>query len=162
MQNLLSFLRLRAKDFPTPYGQRIWATAKNLLGYDVSPRDLAPDEYGCAETVSNIIIDSGYIFPEILSTAELYKYLKNSPNWAPVGTPLAGDIIISPTGMGGKNGVLNGHTGIIMSNNKDGVVIASNNSWTGNFDENYTLASWKRRYQDKGGYPIYYFRRITN
>jgi hypothetical protein len=36
----------------------------------------------------------------------------------------------------------------------------SNSSATGLWTNNYTITSWVARYRDKGGYPIYFFRKI--
>jgi hypothetical protein len=36
----------------------------------------------------------------------------------------------------------------------------SNNSDTGRWDIHYTLATWKARYVDIGGFPLVYFRRM--
>lgn len=161
MDTLLKLLRLRAKDYPTEFGQRVYLAAKASLGTDPSYLDLAPDELGCAETVSNVIARAGYAIPIYLSTTDLYKHLRDSSGWAPVGTPLAGDVIISPTGYGGANGITHGHTGIVMDN----ASIASNNSIGpefGRFTINYDLAGWRRRYAVTGHYQVYLFRRITN
>lgn len=160
MDAILKALRVRAKDYPTEFGQRIYVTAKASLGTDPSYLDLAPDELGCAETVSNVINRAGFAIPIFLSTTDLYKHLRDSPNWAPVGTPLAGDVVVSPTGYGGANGITHGHTGIVMDN----ASIASNNSIGpsfGRFTENYTYGSWKNRYAYAGHFPVYLFRRIT-
>lgn len=150
------------KDYPTPQGQRLYSEAVNSLGKDASPNDLAPDELGCAETVSDIIISAGFAMPVILSTAELFSYFKNSSCWAEVGTPLPGDVVISPTGEGGRGGITHGHTGFIIMNGPQGVQIASNSSATGTFEQNYTLASWRARWALLGGYKVHLFRRITN
>lgn len=155
---LQSILGIAQSNLSTPQGKKIFETAKTLLGTDASPNDLAPDEYGCAETVSDVLIASGFPMPVIISTAELYKFFVGSGSWLEVPGCLPGDVIISPTGMGGQNGVLNGHTGIVGENS----VIMSNNSYTGRFETNYTVASWTSRYKIKGGYPVFYFRRINS
>lgn len=154
LAKLLAILNIGVKNLPTSQGMKIYQTALTYLGKDASPNDLAPDELACAESVSDIINQAGFPMPIILSTKELYNYLKI--NWLQITTPLAGDVIISPTGLGGNNGITNGHTGIVGLNG----VIMSNNSATGNFLQNYTLSTWKARYQDKGGFPILFFRKI--
>ncbi len=157
LNKLLSFLKIAESNSPTPQGEAIFKTALKYLNTDVSPNDIAPDEYGCAESVSNVIIKAGFSMPIIVSTAELYKFLLKADEWLQIEKPLRGDCIISPTGMGGKNGILNGHTGILGDNG----VIMSNNSFTGNFEPNYTIPLWKARYTVKGGYPLYFFRRVV-
>lgn len=140
----------------TTQGQQIFTTAKSLIGTDVSPNDLAPDELGCAETVSTLLNRAGFPMPIILSTSELWRFFSQSDVWVEVMSPLPGDVIISPTGQGGKNGITHGHTGIVG----EGGRIMSNDSATGKFVSNYSIASWTVRYKIKGGYNTYYFRRI--
>lgn len=138
--------------------KKIYETALAFIGRDASPSDFAPDEYGCAETVSNILIKAGCDLPVLISTTELNRVLKNSSRWKsiPLAEADAGDVIMSPTGMGGRNGVSHGHTGIFFSP----LLIASNDSYTGNFRQNYLTSTWKIRYADYGGYPIYVYRRL--
>ena len=139
----------------TAQGQKIFETAKSCLGTDASPNDAAPDELGCADTVSNILIKAGFYMPVIISTAKLFTYLSENAGWMRAGYPLPGDVIVSPTGTGNGK-VPHGHTGIVGS----GSTIMSNSSATGTFEPNYTIGGWTNRYQIKGGYPIYYFRRM--
>ncbi len=136
----------------------IYRTALKFIGLDASPIDGAPDELGCAETVSNILIKAGCDLPVTLSTRELNRILKNSARWKliPKNEAGIGDVIMAVTGEGGKNGVTNGHVGIIFPHGS----IASNDSKTGTFIENYTYLSFQTRYEKKGGYPIYIYRRL--
>lgn len=135
----------------------LYDTAASFIGRDASPNDVAPDELGCAESVQDVhkAAFGSYLGANIVSTASLYQTLCARHDFAKVLNPLPGDIIISPTGMGGKNGVLNGHTGIIA---KYGIL--SNDSRTGTWEENYTLDAWRRYYGVKGGYPLFYFRKL--
>ncbi len=153
-QGLKNIVRLG--NFSTPNGEKIYAEAIKHLDGDASPKDIAPDELGCAESVTTVIRDAGLIQPVIISTAELYKYFVTSENWVQVPTPLRGDVIISPTGLGGHNGITNGHTGIMA----DVYRIMSNSSATGMWKQNYNLDTWRARYQTLGGYPIFFFRRM--
>lgn len=133
----------------------VYDAAISCLGTDASPNDIAPDEYGCAETVSDVLIKSGVDMPVFVSTYQLYQFLSSSPTFIAMDQYLPGDVIISPTGMG--NGTLpNGHTGIV--GNMD--VIMSNDSSTGLFNQNYSIESWKNRYQKMGGYPVFFFGRL--
>lgn len=143
-------------DFSLP--GRLYLMALISLGTDASPNDIAPDEFGCAETVDSIYKRAfgAYIAGSItLSTAKLYtKFLSDTTHWLEVAKPRQGDIVISPTGHG--NGKIMGHVGIVGS----GVNIMSNNSYTGYFEENYTLETWKARYVGSGGLPMRFFRRV--
>lgn len=140
---------------PTASG-RFYIIAVSCLGSDASPNDIAPDEYGCAETINAIHKKVfGFEIGGGLSTYLLYNVLLTSKYFIKIDSPKAGDIVISPTGYG--NGKLsNGHVGIVGKEN----VIMSNDSATGLFLENYTLDKWRARYVALGGYPMAYFRRI--
>ena len=135
---------------------KLYATALSFLGSDASPNDLAPDELGCADTVSAIIlVGFGNIIKYSISTAELFNILNNSSHFKRVKDFKCGDVILSPTGKG--NGKLsNGHVGIVGEDEE----ILSNSSATGTFEQNFTITSWVKRYREKGGFPIYFFRKI--
>lgn len=126
----------------------IYQTALNGIGIDVSPEDLASDELGCAESVTNIL-NKTVGTPIILGTWTLNEHLKNSPEWELVTNPIAGDVVISPTGAGGRGKI--GHTGIVGLNN----IIMSNNSWTGKWSTHYTIDTWRAKYST---FPVYYYR----
>lgn len=134
--------------------ERLYITAVSCLGTDVTPDDIVPDEYDCADTVNQVFYKT---FNEFIgggaSTYSMYRSLGDVSRFDRVDIPKCGDIIISPTGYGNGN-LSNGHVGIVGQSG----VIMSNNSYIGLFEENYTLDSWKARYGDKGGYPIAYFR----
>jgi hypothetical protein len=137
---------------------KLYLSALQSLGVDASPLDEAPDEYGCADSVSQIITKT---FPNAIkgsvSTAELYKQLSTSKDFIKVSQFKFGDIIISPTGSAKSLGAISvGHTGIVGEDNK----IMSNSSATGTWLENYTIQSWVDRYRGLGNFPIYFFRKI--
>lgn len=140
---------------------KLYDTAYSLLGTDASPSDLAPDAFGCAETVSDIVRAAlpDLKFPLLVSTRDMYLYLLRSPSFDQVDTPDFGDIIISPTGFGNGN-LENGHTGIVGKNlSPDGSpYIISNDSRTGTLEVNFTLNSWRRFYNAHGGFPVVFFR----
>lgn len=134
----------------------LFLTAVSCLGIDASPDDEAPDELGCADTVTSIIRKAKFSFPLLVSTAMLYRHLlEGVGGFQEVQTPLRGDIIISPTGYG-SGSLTNGHTGIMGDNG----LIMSNDSWTGLFKQNYNLETWKARYVDVGGFPMKFFRKM--
>jgi hypothetical protein len=143
--------------------QHLYDTAFSFIGKDASPRDLAPDEYGCAETVSGVIQAAfpELRFPTVLSTRELFAHLNNSPSFQETDNPNAGCIIISVTGTGNGR-VGNGHTGIIGEHEgpDDSLWVMSNDSRTGTWEVNYTLNSWYRYYELKGGMAAHYFRPV--
>lgn len=128
---------------------------KEALMTDASPKDEAPDEVGCANTVTELLRKVYPDVPRELSTIALNAHLSNpASNWMRVDIPQPEDIVISPT-----NGKKIGHVGIVMDNN----LIASNNSYgtyKGLFTQNYTVDTWNARYT-KLGLPVYYYRRVT-
>lgn len=137
----------------------LYLSALNHVGKDASPNDLAPDEYACAETVNEIHRNTfgDYISSRnILSTYWMYLDLQSRPDFKQVSHPLAGDIIISPTGYGKGSGHVGivGENGIVMSNNS----FRDENGVKGVFDENYTVPSWNRKYAALG-FPVVYFRK---
>lgn len=144
---------------------KLYQAAFDSLDTDASPSDVAPDEYGCAESVWTLIRQALKLklgAAPILSTKLLLIALRQSKYFMQVQEPLPGDIIICATGTG--NGTLLwGHCGIVGRNTApDGSVwIMSNDSVSGTFKVNYTLKSWTRHYYLKGGFPINYFRPVN-
>jgi hypothetical protein len=125
---------------------------KENLGRDITPLDNVPDSVACAESVSSIIKAVLPDFPIIPSTYDLDKYLRKDKRFEPTLDLESGNIIISPTGRG--NGLIVGHTGLILEDS----MIASNSSNNGHWEINYTIPSWIKRYRQKGGFPIFVFR----
>lgn len=138
--------------------QKIYKTALSFIGKDASPNDLAPDELGCADSVSSVLkiaLGSEVGISYTVSTAQLYRELLSSKAYMLVQTPKAGDVLVSPTGLG--NGQLsNGHTGIWGENGK----IMSNSSYTGTFEQNFDINSWRARYVTLGGFQMCTFRKL--
>lgn len=135
---------------------KLYLTALEYLGTDASPADIAPDDVGCADSCSMVILRA---FPKSIrhsvSTADLYKQLSESKEFKKVLDFKPGDIIISPTGMGNPS-MPHGHVGIVAEQE----YIMSNSSANGLWTLNFTLTSWVSRYRTMGGYPIFCFRKI--
>jgi hypothetical protein len=126
---------------------------KENLGKDATPADSIPDAVACASTVTTILQQVYPKTPHIAGTATLYEWLKKPENeWVAVSNAEPECIIISPTSYG--NGKISGHTGFVMENG----LIASNDSRTGKFLQNYTESVWRDRYQTLGGFPVYFFK----
>lgn len=133
----------------------LYEIAISALGTDASPADLAPDELGCAETVSNLIKRVLPHFPIVTGTWALLDVLAHSSNMVAVaGEPIPGDIMLFATGTG--LGIFPGHVGIVAK----GRTVMSNDSRTGQFMQNYTVDSFRRRYAQTGGFPEHIFRII--
>lgn len=129
--------------------EKLLEIAKSFLGKDASPKNLAPREVSCAEGVSNII---GQLFPDfddqIVSTVELDYELDRSPYFRATKLPKAGNVIVSP-----RTKQQYGHAGIFLSDSR----IASNNSMSGLFQNNYSLDEWIKEMREKRGLRIYFY-----
>lgn len=129
------------------------------VGKDASPSDLAPDEFGCAESLNEIhrAVFGSYISKKNpLSTYWMYRDLKESLVFEEVSVPLSGDVIISPTGYGRPGSTIkNGHCGVLTDNGR----ILSNDSRTGKWMDTHSIDSWRLFYGARGGYPVRFFRR---
>lgn len=135
--------------------EKIYQTSLSLLGTDVTPEDIIPDEFDCADTICVILKKAGFDIGNYPLTTDLYHKLMVAPMWRKTLIPLRGDVVISPSGMG--NGMLpHGHVGIVGRGEK----IMSNSSATGKFEQNYTLSSWGKRYVSIGGFPVLIYRRL--
>lgn len=138
----------------------IYEEAIRNLGRDISPRE---NEFGCQESINTLFFfATGQPLCNSNSTTIGYQTMKSSRRFKEVKEPIRGDVIISPTGYSTfrptkKNPITNGHIGIVM----DDGVIASNDSKTSLFKKNYTLATWKARWEIKGKYPTHYFRVLS-
>lgn len=127
---------------------------EDYLGSDASPRDLAADSVGCAETMTTLMQKVWPEVPVITGTYTMKDYLdKPSNGFVRTTVPVPGTIILCATGTG--NGSFPGHTGVYMSDS----TIASNDSRTGRFIKNYDLDTWTRRYVNKGGFQIFLYNR---
>lgn len=145
-------------------GENLYKAARAKLGTDASPKDLADDAYGCMETVSTIYNGIDPTCPVITGTYTGDQWLSNSTKFVRVKDPIEGDILMYATGTGGgKNGIVNGHVGIIGDLVPGGFgdrYVMSNNSSNGIFDNHFTIASMRKRYRDLGGYPEHIYRKI--
>lgn len=159
LTELLAKLReLLSLQATKPAMPKLYEEAVKYLGNDASPKDLVSDNFGCAESVSNIIAGLVRGFPILTGTWSLYDMLRLSMRFmsVPEGQePLPGDVIVCVTGQG-KGTVANGHAGIV---GLEGVIM-SNDSRTGKFEANYTFKTWDDRYVKQGKYPVHIFRLI--
>lgn len=136
--------------------EQILAKCSEYEGKDFTPDYPTSDEVSCALAVTTILNQVDPTIPIITGTWTLDDYLAKSSKFErvsePIGDPKAGDIVISPSGLG--NGNFPGHVGIYI----DKFNIMSNNSYTGLWEKNYTRESWRNRYYYKGGFPVRLYR----
>ena len=133
---------------PPPLTNRgkLWNEAVSWLGKDASVLDIAPDEFGCSESVSNIIHNVFSSFEgSIISTAALAQCLDADKRFERVTIPLPGCVIVSP-----RTPAITGHAGISTTAGK----IISNNSATGKMEINYNWDSWVNEFKNKRGLRI--------
>ena len=131
----------------------IYLEAKKCLGTDPSPKDTAPDELACVDSVTNIL-QKVMKFPHLVSTITLKSTLDKDDRFERTLDIKPGYIILSPTASG--NGRIRGHVGIVS----DGGKIMSNTSRTGIWEENYTLDTWVERWRNYGGMPVFVYRPV--
>lgn len=154
--NTVKILELLSSD-PRSDPKGLADYAEAFLGTDASPNDVAPDELGCAESVSEIIQE---IFPDFKmqpATWILKDQLDADSRFERVVKAKRGDIIMSPTRSGDPDVGFIGHTGIFQSPTQ----IMSNSSYSsppGMWEKNFTLDSWVKRYRGLGNLKIYYYR----
>lgn len=142
-----------AETSPT-HQEQLYQHAKSLLGKNLTLDDSIPWMVGCAQAVSYVLATlpiPGIPKKGISGTALLLKYLRESKHFEQVDTYEPGNIIINPTGFG--NGKIRGHVGIC------GIYqIMSNNSETGLWDTQWTIARWTDYYEKYGGITTLYFK----
>lgn len=137
----------------------LYEAALKFAGTDASPADNAPDELGCAESVSMVIRSVLPDFPIITGTWTLNDALSKDKRFEKVMYSFnqvipEGTIIICAT-VPGKP--FPAHTGIFGLNN----TIFSNDSrreFLGQFLMNYTLPKWIARWVTIGGYEQHFYR----
>lgn len=156
LEVIVAFM-LRIKNTPSQVTKAhlLATTSKDYIGKDASPEDEAPDELGCAESVSKII-NRVVPFPTEVSTIKLQKRLETSKYFERVwGREVVGDVMVSPTGSG--DGLKTGHTWIYMGEGK----WASNSSYTGTWEVNYTTETIKKLWNINHKMPLYIYRLVV-
>ncbi len=133
------------------YNQAMSDLGKSMCGSNKS--------LGCATTINTLSERAiGRPIGGGASTYWMYDDLKkNKERFKEIKEPIRGELIISPTGMGNAKKISNGHVGIILDNEE----IASNDSKTGIFRKNYTIQSWRARWEKIGKYPVLFFRILS-
>lgn len=139
--------------------EHLYDVAYSLLkpAQDVSPKDIAPDDLACAESVYDVLnraFPNSVGFSLTISTITLCKGLVESNLYKEIFTEEKGAIIVCVSGTG-KITMPHGHTGIVGR-----AWIMSNNSRTGNWEANYTFESWREIFEVQGGFKSRFFMRI--
>jgi hypothetical protein len=150
---LQEWLALLLKEPASP----LYEMAKSCLNTSLVPLGDDP-ELGCAISVNALVARvKGHQVGGGTSTYGLLQALVASSWFKEVKEPTFGDIIISATETSTipNTPIAHGHTGVV---GKYGIM--SNDSSSGLWKENYTLDTWKARYETLGGYPTRFFRLI--
>lgn len=158
-------LKLILTMFNTLFGQKkdLYQAALKFVGTDASPADLAPDELGCAESLSRVIQSVFSDFRGHTGTWMLGDILSKDPRFERFYPRIETDVLdIVPAGtiilcrtVPGK--LFPAHAGIVGENN----TIFSNDSrkeFLGKFLMNYTLKEWLKRWMWTGGYEQEFYR----
>lgn len=131
--------------------ERIALYSQLCVGVDLSM--IAPDELGCAESVSRLLNTLDEQTPIVLGTWTLNDYiLKNKNRFEILNKAEDGCIVIAVTGTGNGK-IKNGHVGFYVKGR-----VLSNNSYTGKFDNHYPLEAFVARYYGVGGFTIRFYK----
>lgn len=120
------------------------------VGKDASPKDLAPDDRACAETLSTLLQGVWSDFKVVVSTITLKKVFDVDARFERILKVEPWAIIMSAT-EGGRSG----HCGIV---GEDGITIYSNRSKTGTWEGHWKLPDWIEYYGKKQRLQVCYFR----
>ncbi len=122
----------------------LYDAAKARIGQDLSKS--APNERGCAQSLSRVIADVLPGFPLHLSTITLQAALRKHPHFKQIAGPTMGAVSIFAT-----KGKSVGHCGVVGLTH-----VMSNTSKTGKWEPNYTHKEWNAAAK-KRGLPIVNF-----
>lgn len=132
----------------------IVAAVMNGLGKDATPKDEVPDDVACVASVAAILAPTDHALPGSPTfTPVLLQIVRaQTTKWRATLTPSSGCLIISPS----VSETNHGHCGIFLSSRR----IASNNSATGIWEDNYSFENWVNYFKTKKGLHIYIFEPI--
>lgn len=139
--------------------EKLYRVSKACIGRDMSPKDLAPDQLACVDSLNGVFTEAfgQPIKPGIVSTIELYHLMLNDPRFQKIGEPdvLPGDVSIAVSVQTGTS-VKHGHVGIWGKTE-----VMSNDSYSlpaGLWHAHYTLEAWKNFFWGTLHFPLHYFR----
>lgn len=123
---------------------RVYNAAKANIGQHLTLDPSVSPDVGCAEALSYVLHQAGYTMPPkgIPGVNAMIAWMLGK-GFREVTVPLPGTII---TAHNPVYTVTSGaHIGVVMR-----FGICSNTSATGHWDENYTINSWRKYYQQLG------------
>lgn len=130
--------------------RNIYQVAKENLGRHLSLNQTVPEEEGCAEAVSWILLNAGHSIPHggLQSVNALIMWMKEN-GFVETHQATPGAVITAHNP--NRNNPNYAHTGICMQYG-----IASNTSATGLFKENYTYKGWEAAFGTHGSISRYF------
>lgn len=112
---------------------------------------MVPNEVGCCEAVSWILLNAGFKIPHggIAGVNDLIDWMIDN-GFEEMGAPIPGAIVTahSPN----LRNTAYAHAGVVLQ-----FGMGSNNSATGKFEQNYSLASWDRYFGGHGSKSRYFY-----
>jgi len=131
-------------------------------GQDFTDDQKVADDVSCVFALTTLLHMQDSRVPIMYNTKLFDDYLKDSPLFRKINDPITqmegGYICVSPTGSGGRPDLVPlGHTGLYL----DSENIMSNDSITGLWSKNYTRATWRKRYGERGQYPIRIYQKVV-
>jgi hypothetical protein len=147
----------------TPTEEKIYSQAKLHLGQHLTLNNAVPAEVGCCEACSYILRAAGVVVPPggIAGTPALYEWFVANPEFQKIDEPEQGAIVIFVTGEG--NGLVEGH---VLIFGEFGIAypgdwgLMSNESSTGNLEEQWCWQKALAYYQGVGGLVPQIFRAL--
>lgn len=124
--------------------------AQDSLGKKMN--QLVPDEVGCVASLMTVLNLALPVDTHLTYTPTLHTYLKSDPAFKGTLTPSAGCIVVAVT-----EGENRGHCGIFLTDTR----IASNNSETGVWEDNYSWQNWIAHFRDKQHLHSYLFQAVS-
>ena len=131
--------------------QKIHEYSVAMIGKEMSPKDLAKDDVGCAESYCNAARAAYPDMPIILGTASLLAFFRKDKRFKQTLDIKPGNVLIAATGTG--NGTVRGHVWVIGEKS----TAMSNNSATGLWERNYTIDQIVTRWRKQGGMQLLCF-----
>ena len=132
---------------------RIYAAATANFGKRLTLVPSVPREVGCAHAVAWVLQKAGFYVPKggIATVNSLIDWMLEN-GFEEVYTPIAGAVVTAHRPL--RSDPAYAHAGIALNYG-----IASNDSRTGKFDQNYTYANWNSYFGRHGSTTRYFYHK---
>lgn len=139
----------------TSYALKLYNASKAAMGKDITPADNIPDNVACVAQLQEVhrrafghYIGNG---AALYSTTALIIALREDDTFLEIEMPEVGSIVVSPS-----TNITHGHCGLVMQQG-----ICSNDSTTGLWQENYSIAHWESHFSTVLKLGTYYFKKVA-